>query len=91
MGKVVESGDVRTIFRQPLHPYTVGLIQSIPKMGRQIKERLNPIPGSVPDPFSIPERCAFRTRCPAITAKCGAEAPMIEVEPRHYVRCCLYA
>jgi peptide/nickel transport system ATP-binding protein len=91
MGKIVESGEARTIFHQPLHPYTVGLMQSIPKMGRQIKERLNPIPGSVPDPFSIPQRCAFRTRCPAIAQKCGEEAPMIEVEPRHYVRCCLYS
>jgi oligopeptide/dipeptide ABC transporter ATP-binding protein len=91
MGRVVESGDARTIFHQPLHPYTVGLLQSIPKMGRQVKDRLIPIPGSVPDPFSIPEGCAFRTRCPAITAKCGGEAPMIEVEPRHYVRCCLYS
>jgi peptide/nickel transport system ATP-binding protein len=91
MGKIVESGEARTIFHQPLHPYTVGLMQSIPKMGRQIKERLNPIPGSVPDPFSIPQRCAFRTRCPAIAQKCEGEAPMIEVEPRHYVRCCLYS
>ena len=91
MGQVVESGDVRTIFHQPLHPYTVGLLQSIPKMGRQVKERLIPIPGSVPDPFSVPERCAFRDRCPAIAAKCGEEAAMIEIEPGHYVRCCLYS
>jgi oligopeptide/dipeptide ABC transporter ATP-binding protein len=91
MGRVVESGDVRTIFHQPLHPYTVGLLQSIPHIGAQIKNRLVPIPGSVPDPFSIPAGCAFRTRCPAIAAHCQAEAPMIEVEPGHYVRCCLYA
>ncbi len=91
MGRVVESGDVRTIFHQPLHPYTVGLLQSIPKMGRHIKDRLIPIPGSVPDPFSIPEGCAFRTRCPAIAEKCGGEVPMTEVEPGHYVRCCLYS
>ena len=91
MGKVVESADVRTIFHQPLHPYTVGLLQSIPHPGARIKDRLAPIPGSVPDPFSIPEGCAFRTRCPAIAEQCQAEAPMIEVEPGHHVRCCLYA
>lgn len=91
MGRVVESGDVRTIFHQPLHPYTVGLLQSIPHTGARIKDRLVPIPGSVPDPFSIPEGCAFRTRCPAIAAQCQADAPMIEVEPGHHVRCCLYA
>jgi oligopeptide/dipeptide ABC transporter ATP-binding protein len=67
------------------------LLQSIPHTGARIKDRLAPIPGSVPDPFSIPEGCAFRTRCPAITAQCQADAPMIEVEPGHHVRCCLYA
>lgn len=91
MGKVVETGDVRTIFHQPLHPYTVGLLQSIPKMGRQVKNRLMPIPGSVPDPFSVPEGCAFRPRCPAAKSGCGEAIPMIEVEPGHRVRCCLYS
>lgn len=91
MGRIVESGDVRTIFHQPLHPYTVGLLHSIPQMGSHIKDRLIPIPGSVPDPFSIPKGCAFRTRCPAVAEKCEQGAPMIEVESRHYVRCCLYS
>jgi ABC-type dipeptide/oligopeptide/nickel transport system ATPase component len=50
MGKIVETADVSTIFHQPLHPYTVGLMRSIPHMGRRIKARLTPIPGSVPDP-----------------------------------------
>ena len=54
MGKIVETGDVRTIFHDPLHPYTVGLMQSIPRLGQQAKRRLVPIPGSVPDPFSMP-------------------------------------
>jgi len=91
LGKIVESGDIRTIFHQPLHPYTVGLLQSIPKMGRQVKKRLAPIPGSVPDPFSVPEGCAFRPRCPADKSSCGEAIPMIEVEPGHQVRCCLYS
>ena len=91
MGKVVETGDVRTIFKQPLHPYTVGLMRSIPQMGRAVKERLTPIPGSVPDPFSVPPGCAFYPRCPAPKkAGCQQEVPLVEIEPGHWVRCTLY-
>lgn len=89
MGKIVESADVRTIFNRPLHPYTVGLMRSIPKIGT--KGRLTPIPGSVPDPFSIPPGCSFYPRCPAPKkAACSEEVPLIEVEPGHKVRCTLY-
>jgi oligopeptide/dipeptide ABC transporter ATP-binding protein len=91
MGKIVESGDVRTIFHRPLHPYTVGLMRSIPKIGRQVKGRLTPIPGSVPDPFSVPPGCAFYPRCPASKKPaCSQEVPLLEVEPGHLVRCTLY-
>jgi peptide/nickel transport system ATP-binding protein len=91
MGKIVESADVRTIFRQPLHPYTVGLMRSIPHLGSQGKERLTPIPGSVPDPFSVPSGCAFYPRCPAAKREtCNHEVPLIEIEPGHFVRCTLY-
>ena len=91
MGKIVESGDVRTIFRRPLHPYTVGLMRSIPRLGSHSKDRLTPIPGSVPDPYSIPSGCAFMPRCPAPkTDACGREVPLREVEPGHFVRCTLY-
>ncbi len=93
MGKIVESGEVRTIFHRPLHPYTVGLLQSVPKMGRDVKKRLAPIPGSVPDPFSVPEGCAFRPRCLALRQEACAgpeDIQLIEVEPGHKVRCCLY-
>ena len=88
---MVETGDVRTIFKQPLHPYTVGLMRSIPQMGRAVKERLTPIPGSVPDPFSVPPGCAFYPRCPAPKkAGCQQEVPLVEIEPGHWVRCTLY-
>ncbi len=91
MGKIVESGDVRTIFRHPLHPYTVGLMRSIPHLGSRVKDRLTPIPGSVPDPYSIPHGCAFYPRCPAFKQNaCQAEIPLLEVEPGHQVRCILY-
>ena len=75
MGKVVESSDVRTIFRRPLHPYTVGLMRSIPHLGRRVKARLTPIPGSVPDPYSVPSGCAFAPRCPLVRDLCRQTAP----------------
>lgn len=91
MGRVVESGDARTIFHTPLHPYTVGLIQSIPKLGSRVKKRLTPIPGSVPDPFSVPRGCPFYPRCLAPKrAACTEDVPLVEVEPGHQVRCTLY-
>jgi peptide/nickel transport system ATP-binding protein len=91
MGKIVESADANTIFKHPLHPYTVGLMRSIPKIGREIKSRLTPIPGSVPDPFSIPSGCAFYPRCPAPKKPaCSEEVPLTEIESGHKVRCVLY-
>jgi peptide/nickel transport system ATP-binding protein len=93
LGQIVECGEVRTIFKRPLHPYTVGLMQSVPRMGRPEKTRLLPIPGSVPDPFSIPEHCSFRPRCP-VSKKRGCPLyetlPLVEVEAGHFVRCSLY-
>ncbi len=89
MGRIVESGKVRTIFHHPLHPYTVGLMRSIPKLGR--KTRLTPIPGTVPDPFSVPRGCAFYPRCPVPKRPaCKEVVPLAEVEPGHMVRCALY-
>ncbi len=91
LGRIVESGNVRTIFHRPLHPYTVGLLRSIPRLGYQVKERLTPIPGSVPDPFSVPQGCAFYLRCPALKKPaCSGEVPLVEVDPGHKVRCTLY-
>jgi peptide/nickel transport system ATP-binding protein len=94
MGRIVEAGDLRTIFRCPLHPYTVGLMRSIPHLGRRVKARLTPIPGSVPDPYSVPAGCAFLPRCPLAKAEAcdqlSEEVPLVEVEPDHFVRCQAY-
>jgi oligopeptide/dipeptide ABC transporter ATP-binding protein len=91
MGKVVEVADRRTLFKRPAHPYTIGLLQSVPSMGRNVKRSLSPIPGMVPDPFSVPKGCAFHPRCPANkSAACQEEIPLVEVEPGHWVRCTLY-
>lgn len=64
LGKVVETADVRTLFRDPKHPYTRSLLQSLPKMTRHHRERLQPVKGMVPSPFSRPQGCPFHTRCP---------------------------
>lgn len=91
MGRIVESGSVEQIFKRPLHPYTVGLLRSIPKLEELEKTRLTPIPGSVPSPFELPQGCAFSPRCPAVkTAACLGDVQLLEVEPGHSVRCTLY-
>ncbi|MBN2303687.1 MAG: ABC transporter ATP-binding protein [Anaerolineae bacterium] len=94
LGKVVEVAERRTLFKRPAHPYTVGLMQSVPEMGNTEQQRLHPIPGIIPDPFSIPQGCAFHPRCPVKDkpAACidPAGVPLVEVEPGHQVRCTLY-
>jgi peptide/nickel transport system ATP-binding protein len=93
MGRVVETSDATTMFDEPLHPYTVGLLRSMPQLGKDVKARLTAIPGSVPDPFSISPGCSFFPRCPAPkTAACqGPEAvPLTEARPNHWVRCTQY-
>ena len=93
MGKIVERGDTRTIFHRPLHPYTVGLLRSTPKLAAGRAGDLTPIPGNVPDPFAIPTGCAFYPRCRAAkreSCKNPAGIPLREVEPGHFVRCTLY-
>ncbi len=87
LGKVVEYSDVKTIFKNPKHPYTQGLINSIPKIGQ--KEKLVPIEGSVPDPFERPVGCSFSPRCPHATDLCKQEPELKEVEPGHQVSCWL--
>ncbi len=93
MGKIVESGPAREIFHHPRHPYTIGLMQSVPKMGHNVKERLVPIIGSVPDPFSIPKGCSFYPRCSANKSdacKGPEDVSLVNVATGHSVRCTLY-
>lgn len=87
-GEIVESGTKEHIFRNPLHPYTLGLFGSLPKLDDDSK-RLSPIKGLPPDPTNLPDGCKFCPRCPkAETCTRANEAPeMLEVEPGHFVRC----
>jgi peptide/nickel transport system ATP-binding protein len=88
-GNVVEEGDVRTILKEPKHPYTIGLLHSIPKL-EETKERLYSIPGNVPLPGSLTVGCRFAPRCEHATDKCRADMPELkEVGENHYSRCWL--
>uniref|UniRef100_C5D5U0 Oligopeptide/dipeptide ABC transporter, ATPase subunit n=1 Tax=Geobacillus sp. (strain WCH70) TaxID=471223 RepID=C5D5U0_GEOSW len=89
-GKIVEEGDVRTIFKNPKHPYTIGLIQSVPDI-RTKKERLYSIPGNVPKPGSVRQGCRFAARCEYAFDRCFHEDPeLYEAGERgHRVRCFL--
>ncbi|MFO7890613.1 MAG: ABC transporter ATP-binding protein [bacterium] len=86
-GKVVEYTDTRSIFYSPLHPYTFGLLTSIPRLDMEI-EKLESIPGAVPDPLHFPEGCKFHPRCIFATEKCRKEEPsLMEIKDKHLVRC----
>ena len=93
-GRVVEESDVNTIFAEPKHPYTVGLIGSVPVLG-VVKDRLDVIPGSVPNLVNLPPGCQFAPRCRARVEHnleiCTREEPQLKpVSPGHTVRCWLY-
>ena len=87
LGKIVEYADTRTVFKNPRHPYTRGLLNSIPQVGQ--KRRLVPIEGTIPDPFEIPQGCAFAPRCPHAMDKCREEPQLLEIESGHRVSCWL--
>lgn len=93
-GRIVEQADVQTLFAKPLHPYTRGLIASIPVLGR-IKERLEVIPGSVPNLIDLPEGCKFASRCLAreehgLEICLQKEPDLVPVGSGHETRCWLY-
>jgi oligopeptide/dipeptide ABC transporter ATP-binding protein len=97
LGKIVEQTDVKTIFLNPLHPYTRGLLASIPQLNETITQpnrsrRLQTIKGMVPDPYARLTGCPFAPRCPAFMPDlCDKVEPKyVMAEPGHYVRCHLY-
>ena len=93
-GKVVEEGQILAIFEDPRHPYTRGLLKSIPKLGersRYGRQRLKEIPGIVPSLYELPPGCSFYPRCPEAMAICQEKAPeLTELGGGHRVRCWLY-
>ena len=89
-GQIVESADVKELFTDPKHPYTVGLLASMPQIDDD-KERLEAIPGMVPPAHNFPQGCRFAPRCKHAMEKCTNDVPeLYEAGPGHKVRCVLY-
>ena len=88
LGQIVEEGLVNDIFDHPAHPYTTGLMDSIPKLDSRKGERLHQIKGTVPLLNQIPTGCRFAPRCPYATDKCHEEMPeLVQISPAQKVRC----
>ena len=85
-GRIVEKGAVGDVLDQPLHPYTHGLIGSVPSRNKR-GEALRQIPGMTPSLLNLPPGCAFRARCPRAAEACMAEPPMAEILPGREARC----
>ena len=90
-GKVAESAATIELFKNAKHPYTQGLLASIPKLETPRKTKLNIIEGMVPSLYELPSGCRFRTRCPVVMDICAIEPPpLIEVAEHHFASCYLY-
>jgi peptide/nickel transport system ATP-binding protein/oligopeptide transport system ATP-binding protein len=91
-GRIVEYTEVRPLFGGPKHPYTQGLLQSIPRLDEDHsrKQRLEAIPGLVPSLLDLPAGCKFSNRCKYVFERCGEEPQLVEADRGHFVRCWLH-
>ncbi|MFZ6030387.1 MAG: ABC transporter ATP-binding protein [Chloroflexota bacterium] len=90
-GHLVELGPVTEVFDEPLHPYTQGLLQSVPSVKLDEREDLYKMPGEPPNLTHPPSGCRFHPRCPHAMPVCSQQAPdLLEVQPGHWVECWLY-
>jgi peptide/nickel transport system ATP-binding protein len=87
-GQVVEQAPVAELYATPQHPYTQGLLASVPRLG--VRRTLSPIPGMVPGIFNLPFGCRFRPRCAQAFGRCEACPPLYELGPGHTARCWLF-
>ena len=86
-GRIVEKGTATEIFKNPCHPYTIGLMESKPMVGKKV-DRLYSIPGKVPNPVNMPDYCFFKDRCEKCIAACDGSYPdMIQLSDTHFVSC----
>lgn len=90
-GEAVECGSVEQVYYTPRHPYTKGLLESVPRLDQAEDQGLNSIPGNPPNLLSLPDGCKFRDRCPAAFDACREKPPMQLDEERHAWRCFLGA
>ena len=89
-GQIVEETDAQNLFENPKHPYTNGLLESLPSLEKEV-DRLGAIKGMVPPSYNFPQGCRFADRCPNVMAKCRESNPQLrEVQQNHNVRCYLY-
>jgi oligopeptide transport system ATP-binding protein len=86
-GKIVEQGSAKDLFANPQHPYTIGLLRSIPRLGEQVKDTLATIGGLPPDLLAPPTGCRFRPRCPRRQELCEQEPPLAETQPGQRAAC----
>jgi peptide/nickel transport system ATP-binding protein len=93
LGRMVESGPVDQLLVEPLHPYTKGLLRSIPRVRGERQDRIDSIPGTVPDAYFLPQGCPFHSRCNELVGEiCKKEAPeRVCVGSEHYVSCHIYS
>ncbi len=87
-GRIIERGTAREIYSNPRHPYTVGLLRSVPRLDLPRRAKLDPIEGQPPDLVNLPAGCAFRARCRWAVDKCATDMPMLEeTSPNHWSAC----
>lgn len=87
-GRIVETGTAKDIYHDPRHPYTVGLMASVPRLDQSTKEKLTTLPGLPPDLGAALAGCGFNPRCPHVFDRCRQEMPeLVEVSPGHWARC----
>lgn len=91
LGKIIEFAETHELFHHPLHPYTVGLLNSVPVLGRKGQKNLMPIKGMVPTPTEVIAGCAFAPRCPRVMKICHEQQPVLrDARPGHQTACWLY-
>ncbi len=86
-GRVIEEADALQLYREPRHPYTKGLLASVPRMDSNRETELQPIAGAAPDPFDIIEGCRFNPRCRYASDQCRTDSPVLEDKSDHLVAC----
>ena len=86
-GRIIESAPTDLLYRQPNHPYTLGLMRSVPRLGADVKRRLVPIRGMPPDLVMPPAGCRFRPRCPRAQVRCEQEPELVSVGAEHRAAC----
>ena len=87
-GRIVETAPARALYAQPLHPYTRGLMASVPRLDGEARQRLVPIEGQPPDLASLPPGCAFAPRCSRVAGRCHQERPVLEAAAEHHFKAC---